>query len=117
MPLPEVHDHLLSLADVEREVVALAPCCQVLVGDETQEGGAVCKLKDGVGAVSSYTDIREHSIQEGTEYAALRGSSAQGEDRGGETAHSHHLVSARQEVQDPVAKGAVKPHKSTCRYY
>jgi len=44
-------------------------------------------------------------IQEWTEYKALRGSGAQGQNRGGETAHPHHLVSARQEVQDPFAKG------------
>ena len=28
LQLPEVHDHLLSLADVERHVVILAPCYQ-----------------------------------------------------------------------------------------
>ena len=53
LPLPEVHDHLLSLADVEREVVVLAPWCQVpdlliIVGDENQDGGVIHKLKDGV---------------------------------------------------------------------
>jgi len=42
-------------------------------------------------------------VQERTEYAALRGSGAQGQYRGGETAHPHHLGSA----QDPVAKGGV----------
>jgi len=52
--LPDVYNHLLSLADVEREVVALAPCCQVpdllsvggliIVGDETQDGDFVPKL-------------------------------------------------------------------------
>lgn len=50
----------------------------------------------------------EQGIQVGTEYAALRGSSAQGQCRGGEVTHSHHLGSACQEVQDPVAKGGVK---------
>jgi len=47
-------------------------------------------------------------VQEGTLYAALRGSGAQGQYRGGETANSHHLGSAHQEIQDPVAKGGVK---------
>jgi len=82
--LPEVHNRLL--ADVEREVVVLAPCCQVpdllsvggliFVGDETQDGGVVHKLKDGLGAVCGYTLICVQGIQEWTEYAALRGSGA-----------------------------------------
>jgi len=44
-------------------------------------------------------------VQEWTEYAALRRSGAHY--RGGETAHPHHLGSAHQEVQDPVARGGV----------
>jgi len=85
--LPEVHDHLLSLADVEREVVSPAPCCQVpdllsvggliIVADETQDGGVVRKLKDGV-VVCGYTAICVQGVQEWTEYTALRGSRAQG---------------------------------------
>jgi len=49
------HDHLLSLVDVEREVAALAPFCQVpdllsagsliIVGDVCRSVGTVCKLK------------------------------------------------------------------------
>jgi len=62
-----------------------------------------------VGAVCVYTVISEQCVQEGTEYTALRGSGAQGQCRGGEAAHSHHLGSAHQEVQDPVSKGGVKP--------
>jgi len=117
LSLPEVHDHLLSLADIEGEVIALAPCCQVpdllsvggliIVGDETQDGGVIRKLKDGIGAMCRYTVMRIQGVQEWTEYSALRGSGAQGQYRGGETAHSHHLGSAHQDVQDPVAKGGV----------
>jgi len=77
----------------------------IIVGDETQDGGVVRKLKDGVGAVCGYTLIFEQGIQEGTEYAALKDSGAQGQYRRRETAHSHNLGSAHQEVQDPVAKG------------
>jgi len=83
----------------------LAPCCQVpdllsvgglnIVGDETQDGGVVYQLKDGVGVVCGYTVIRLQGVQEWTEYAALRGSGAQGQYRGGETAHSQHLGSVR----------------------
>jgi len=97
--LPEVHDHLLSLADLEREAVALASCCQVpdllsvgsliIAGDETQDGGVIHQFKDGVGAVCVYTVMHLQGIQEWTEYAALWGSGAQGQYRGGETAHSH----------------------------
>jgi len=73
MLLPEVQDHLLNLADIEREVVALAPCCQVpdllsvggliIVGDETQDGG---EFKDGVGAVCVYTVMHVQGVQEWT---------------------------------------------------
>ena len=55
-----------------------------MVGDETQDGGVVRKRKDGVGAVCGYTVIREQGKQKGPEYAALRGSGAQGQSRGGE---------------------------------
>jgi len=59
LSLPEVHGHLLSLADIDKQVVALAPCCQVpdllsvagliIVGDETQDGG--------VRAMASFVDL------------------------------------------------------------
>ena len=39
-------------------------------------------------------------VQEGTEYAALRDTGAQGQCRLGAVAHSHHLGPARQGVQD-----------------
>ena len=55
------------------------------------------------------TVIRAQGVQEGTEYTALRGSSAQGQYGGGETANPHHLGSVRQDVQDPVEKAGVKP--------
>jgi len=51
------------------------PLCRlIIVGDETQDGGVVRKLKDGVGAVCGYTVMRVQGVQEWTEYAALRGS-------------------------------------------
>ena len=59
----------------------------ISVGDETQDGGIICKLKDDVGTVCGDRVMR-----------------VQGE---GETAHPHHIGSARQEVQDPDAKGGV----------
>jgi len=56
------------------EVVALAPCCQVpdllsvggliIVGDETQDGGVVHRLKDGVGAVCGYTVMHAQGPEE-----------------------------------------------------
>ena len=41
-------------------------------------------------------------------YAALRGSSVQGQYKRGGVTHSHHLGSACQEVQDPVTEKGVK---------
>jgi len=66
-----------------------------------QDGVVVHKL---VGAVCGYTVMH---VQEWTENTALRGSGAQGQYRGREIAHPHHLGYARQEVQDPVANGAL----------
>jgi len=113
------------LQTLREKVVALAPCCQVpellsvggliIVGDETQDGGVVHELKDGVGAMCGYTVMRVQGVQEWAEYTALTGSSAQGQYIGGETAHSHHLGSAHQEVQDPVAKRGVKPRLLSMR--
>jgi len=76
----------------------------IIVGDETQDGGVLRELKDVAGAVCGYTVMH---VQEGTEYAALRGSGAQGQSRRGETAHPHHLGSPLLEVQGPFAKGGV----------
>jgi len=91
-----------------REVVVQAPSVAlIIVGDETQNGGVVRELKDGVGAVCGYTVMHVQGVQEWTKCAALRGSSAQGQYRRGETAYSHHLWSAHQEVQDPVTRGGI----------
>jgi len=76
------------------------------VGDETWDDGVIREL---MLEPCVATVIREQGIQERNEYAALRGSGAQGQYRGGETAHSHHLGFARQEVQDPVTKGGLQP--------
>ena len=86
---PEVHDHLLSLADVEREIFGGL----IIVGDEIQDGCVVRKLKHGVGPVCGYAVVHVQGVQEWTKYARLRGSGAQGQCRGSETAHTHYLKS------------------------
>ena len=51
----------------------------------------------------------EQGVQEGTEHAPLRGPRVKGQRGGGVVAYPHHLGSACQEVQDPVAEGGVQP--------
>ena len=64
--LPEV----FSLADIEREMVVLAPCSQdadlVSVGGlfAVGDGGVVCKLHDDVRAARSHTVVHEQGAQE-----------------------------------------------------
>ena len=57
--LPEVNDHFFCFLHVETEVVFRTPDCQVsrflpvgsliVVGDEAEHCGVVCKFKDVVG--------------------------------------------------------------------
>ncbi len=59
--LPEVHNKLLCLAGVKEQVIVSAPCGQVLyllpvgslivVFDEANHRGVICKLDDGVGSM------------------------------------------------------------------
>ena len=61
---PVVHDHNLCLADVEGEVVVLAPHCQVsellpigcliIIGDQAYHRLVVGKLNDGVGILDMF---------------------------------------------------------------
>lgn len=89
---------------------SLAPCCQdanlffvgglIFVGDQTQDGGIICKLRDSIGTARGHTVMCEQGVHEGIEYAALRV-------RAQEVTHSHYLGSACQDVQDPDAQGGV----------
>ncbi len=65
LSLPVVHDQLLCFADIEMEVVVLAPRCQgsdllsvgclIIAGDKADDGHVVSKLDDGVGPVGGST--------------------------------------------------------------
>lgn len=57
------------------------------LGDEIQDGG-VWELEDGIGAMCGYSVMRVQGVEEWTEYTALRGSGAECQYRGVETAHS-----------------------------
>ena len=47
--------------------------------------------------------MHEQGVQERTEYAARGGTGVEGQGGGCGSAYPHSLVSARQEVQDPIA--------------
>ena len=113
-PFPVVLDQLLCLADVEGEVVVLAPHCQfsdllpigrlIVVGDQAYHRCVVCKLNDGVGVVFGHTVVSEQGVQEGTKYTPLRGPSVKDQRGIRVFSYSYHLGVARQEVQDQVVK-------------
>ena len=58
LSLPVVHDQLLCFADVEKQVVVLAPRCQgsdllsvgllIVASDQAYDGRVISKLNDGV---------------------------------------------------------------------
>ena len=52
----------------------------------------------------------EQGIQEGTKHAPLWGPSVEDQRGGDVVTYPHHLGSACQEVQDPVAQGGGKTH-------
>ena len=110
-PVPVVHNQLLCLADIEEEVVVLAPHCQVtdllpigcfiVVGDQANHRCVISKLNDGVGVVHGNAVICEQGEQEGTKHAPLKDPCVEGQHDRCVVAYSHHLGAARQEVQDP----------------
>ena len=85
---PEVHDELLGLLGVQLQVVFVTPLSQtvhllpvgglIVVSDEADHRGVVCKLDDGVGAMDRSAVVGEEGVEEGTHHAALWHSSAYG---------------------------------------
>ena len=81
LSLPLVHNQLINFAEVELEVVVLAPRCQgshllsvrrlVAVGDQADDGRVVSKLDDGVGAVCGHAVMGEQREEERAEHATL----------------------------------------------
>ena len=49
----------------------------------------------------------EQGVQEGTKHTPLRGLRVEGQRGRGVVAYAHPLVSAHQEVEDPIAEGGV----------
>ena len=72
-PFPVVHDQVLCLADVEGEVVVLAPHCQVtdllpigfpiVVVDQAYHSRVVRKHNDGAGVVHDHAVVDEQEVQ------------------------------------------------------
>ncbi len=115
---PVIHHQLLGLVDVEWEVVLLTPFSQgthllsvgrlIVVGDQAYHRCVISKFDDDIGAVCSCTVMCVQGVQEWAEDAALRCTSVEGQRRWCVVAHSDHLTSAWQEVQDPAAQRSVQ---------
>jgi hypothetical protein len=75
---PVVHNQLLCLADIEGEVVVLAPHCQVsdllpiIIFSDQANHRCVVSTLDGVGVVHSHAVVGKQRVQEGTKHASLR---------------------------------------------
>ncbi len=80
----------------------------IVVGDQAYHRCVIGKFDDDVGAVCSCTVVCVQGVQEWAEDAALRGTSVEDQGRWGVVAHSDHLTSACQEVQDPAAQRSVQ---------
>ncbi len=100
------------------QVVLLTPFSQgthllsvgrlIVVGDQAYHRCVICKFDDDVGAVCGCTVVCVQGVQEWAEDAALRSTSVEDQGRWGVVAHSDHLTSACQEVQDPAAQRSVQ---------
>ncbi len=80
----------------------------IVIGDQAYHRCVIGKFDDDVGAVCSCTVVCVQGVQEWAEDAALRSTSVEDQGRGGVVAHSDHLTSACQEVQDPAAQRTVQ---------
>ncbi len=78
----------------------------IVVSDQTYHRCVIDKFDDDIGAVCS-TVMCVQGVQEWAEDGALRSTSVDGQRRRGIVAHSDHLTSACQEVQDPAAHRSV----------
>ncbi len=129
---PEIHHQLLGLVDVEWEVVLLTSFsqgthllsvgCFIVVRDQAYHRCVVSKFDDDVGAMCGCTVMCLHGVQEWAEDTDLQCTSVDGQGRWGVVAHSDHLTSACQEVQDPAVQRSVQSqslelHNQCGRHY
>lgn len=78
---PVVDDYFFCFLYVEVQVVLFAPpskClnlvsvgCLIVVRDQSEDGGVVCKFKEGVGAVGMCAVVGVQRVESWTEYATL----------------------------------------------
>ncbi len=80
----------------------------IVVGDQAYHRCVIGKFDDDVGAVCCCSVVCVQGVQEWAEDAALRSTGVEGQGRFGVVAHSDHLTSACQEVQDPAAQRSVQ---------
>ncbi len=79
----------------------------IVVGDQAYHRCVISKSDDDIGAVCCCTVVCVQGVQEWAEDTALRSTSVEDQGRLCIVAHSDHLTSACQEVQDPAAQRSV----------
>jgi hypothetical protein len=72
----------------------------------------VSKLDDEFGVVRGHTFVGQQGVHEGAKHTPPRSPCVESP-HGGGVAYSHHLGSAHQKVQDPVAEGGVQSQGTT----
>lgn len=78
---PVVHDELLGLLSVKQQVVSVAPLSQtihflpvsglIVVTDEANHRGVICKLNDGVRTTGRSAVVGEEGVEERAHHTAL----------------------------------------------
>ncbi len=79
----------------------------IVVGDQAYHRCVISKFDNDVEAVCGCTVMCVQGVQEWAEDLVLRSTSVEDQERLGIVAHSDHLTSACQEVQDPAAERSV----------
>ncbi len=80
----------------------------IVVGDQAYHRCVISKFDDDIGAVCCCTVVCVQGVQEWAEDATLWGTNVEDQGRLCVVAHSDHLTSACQEVQDPAAQRSVQ---------
>ena len=115
--LPEVHNELLCFTGVKEQVIVSAPCGQVLylfpvgslivVTDEANHRGVVCKLNDGVASMHRLAVMGVEGVEKWAQHTALWYANVKCDGGGAGVARPNMLRPVGQKVHDPVAEGGV----------
>ena len=97
----------MSWHHTARALTSFPTGCFIDVGDQAYHRCVVNKLNCGVGVVLDHTVMGEQGVQEETKHAPLRGPRVEDQCGRCDVSYPYYLEAARQDIQDPDAKGGV----------